>query len=60
MKIVLHYPTSAEGIRQLQTTVAECHAKIITAHIDALPVSKEKKKVLLDMVIENIASQKND
>ena len=39
---------------------AECHAKIITAHIDALPVSKEKKKELLDMVIENIASQKND
>lgn len=50
MKVIVHPPTSPEGIRDLQKRVAGVHAEAVLKYIAKLPCPKEQKMQLLNSV----------
>ncbi len=48
MKIMVHYPTSENGLKELKKNVAKIHAEAVSSYISNLPCPKEQKLELLD------------
>ena len=52
MKIIVHYPTSEKGCKELARRVAEIHATATMQYIESLPCSKGQKLAMLDAIIQ--------
>lgn len=50
MKVIVHSPTSPEGIRDLQKRVAGIHAEAVLKYIAKLPCPKEQKIQLVSSI----------
>lgn len=48
MKIMVHYPTSENGLNELKKNVAKVHADAVSSYISNLPCPKEQKLELID------------
>ena len=47
MNVTVYFPTTADGMRQLQKAVAEIHANAVLKAIDQLHCSQKQKEQLL-------------
>ncbi len=54
MHVIVHYPKSAENIRNLQKRVAKIHAQAIVIYIQKLPCTKEQKIHLVKDIEKSI------
>ena len=54
MKIFVHFPTKAEEIRQLETTVAKMQAEIILWKIQNINCPGQQKSILISGVIRDL------
>ncbi len=52
MQVIVHYPTTAKGRRELEERVAIAHAEAILYLVQNLSCSKEQKLALLQAVID--------
>ena len=51
INIVVHYPKTEEGKRELERRVAEVHADMVTQYLNKLNCPSQQKLQLLDAVI---------
>jgi len=54
MKILVYFPTKAEEIRQLETTVAKMQADIILWKIQNIKCPGQQKNILIGAVIRDL------
>lgn len=47
MKIIVHYPTSENGLNELKKNVAKVHVEAVSSYISNLPCPKEQKLELI-------------
>lgn len=52
INVLVHYPKTEEGRRELAERVADVHASMVDQHIKKLNCPSEQKMRLLDAVIE--------
>lgn len=50
MKVIIHPPTTPEGLLDLQKKVAVVHAKAVLKYIEKLPCPKEQKMQLVSSI----------
>lgn len=50
MKVIVHPPTSPEGLRDLQKRVAGVHAEAVLKYLAKLPCPKEQKMQLVSSI----------
>lgn len=50
MKIIVHYPTTAEGKRELARRVSEVHGRAVLQKINDLPLDNGQKLKLLEEI----------
>lgn len=53
IKVVVHYPTTEEGKRELAERVAEVHADFVLQYVRKLQCPSKQKEELIDAVIES-------
>ena len=53
INIIVHYPTTEEGWRELRRRVAEVHADVVTNYIRNLKCPTWQKIKLVDAIIED-------
>ena len=53
INIIVHYPTTEEGWRELRRRVAEVHADVVTNYIRNLRCPTWQKIKLVDAIIED-------
>ena len=58
INVIVHYPKTTEGQRELAERVAEVHASFINQHIKKLNCPSEQKVQLLDAVIKSVSIEK--
>ena len=51
INIIVHYPKTEEGNRELERKVAEVHADMVTQYLNKLNCPSQQKLQLLDAVI---------
>ena len=56
--VIVHYPKTEEGKRELAERVAGVHADMVNQYIKTLNCPSEQKVQLLDAVIESISKKK--
>ena len=56
--VIVHYPKTEEGKRELAERVAGVHADMVNQHIKKLNCPSEQKVQLLDAVIKSASSKK--
>lgn len=57
MEVFVHYPSTPEGLKQLQYEAAVLHAQYVSSRIRRLPCSKEQKLQLVDAIIKKIQKE---
>ncbi len=58
INVIVHYPKTEEGKRELAERVAGVHADMVNQHIKKLNCPSEQKVQLLDAVIESASRMK--
>ena len=58
INVIVHYPKTEEGKRELAERVAGVHADMVNQHIKKLNCPSEQKVQLLDAVIKSTAIEK--
>ena len=58
INVIVHYPKTVEGQRELAERVAGVHADMVNQHIKKLNCPSEQKVQLLDAVIKSVSSKK--
>lgn len=58
INVILHYPKSIEGQRELAERVAGVHADMVNQHIKKLNCPSDQKVQLLDAVIKSASIKK--
>lgn len=58
INVILHYPKSIEGQRELAERVAGVHADMVNQHIKKLNCPSDQKVQLLDAVIKSASIEK--
>ena len=58
MKIIVHYPTSEKGCKELARRVAEIHATATMQYIESLPCPKMQKLAMLDAILHEKRQEK--
>ena len=58
INVIVHYPKSIEGQRELAERVAGVHADMVNQHIKKLNCPSEQKVQLLDAVIQAASKEK--
>ena len=53
IQVVVHYPTTEEGKRELAELVAEVHADFVLQYVRKLQCPSKQKEELIDAVIES-------
>ena len=56
--VIVHYPKTEEGKRELAERVASVHADMVNQHIKKLNCPSEQKVQLLDAVIQAASKEK--
>jgi hypothetical protein len=59
MNIIVHYPKSEEGKRELAKRVAEAHAEAVNSYILSLNCPTEQKLALFDAIIKTVKDNMN-
>ena len=54
MKIVVHYPKSADKINELKKRVADIHAQTAARYIESLLCPKEQKLEIVEQLLTEI------
>ena len=57
MEVFVHYPSTPEGLKQLQHEAAVLHAQYVSSRIRKLPCSKEQKLRLVDAIVQKIKKE---
>ena len=60
INVIVHYPKSEEGKRELAERVASVHASLVNQHIKKLNCPSDQKVQLLDAVIKSSSIEKAD
>ena len=55
INVVVHYPQTEEGRRELAQRVANVHAETVLQTISKLNCTSEQKEKLLDAIIETVS-----
>ena len=58
INVIVHYPKTIEGQRELAERVAGVHADMVNQHIKKLNCPSDQKVQLLDAVIKSASSKK--
>ena len=58
INVIVHYPKTEEGKRELAERVAGVHADMVNQHIKKLNCPSEQKVQLLDAVIKSASIKK--
>ena len=58
INVIVHYPKTEEGKRELAERVASVHASLVNQHIKKLNCPSEQKIQLLDAVIKSTSIEK--
>ena len=58
INVIVHYPKTVEGQRELAERVAGVHANMVNQHIKKLNCPSDQKVQLLDAVIKSVSSKK--
>lgn len=53
MRLIIHYPDTAEKEKELEKQVSAFHAKAVIDFIQNLPCPQEEKKELIEEIIKN-------
>lgn len=53
MKAIVHYPKTAQGIKELQKKAAQVHSQSVKDYVTQLPCSNEQKIDLLQSIIDS-------
>ena len=56
--MIIHYPKTEEGKRELAESVAGVHADMVNQHIKKLNCPSDQKVQLLDAVIKSVSIEK--
>ena len=59
INVIVHYPKTIEGQRELAERVAGVHADMVNQHIKKLNCPSEQKVQLLDAVIKSASIEKS-
>ena len=59
INVIVHYPQTEEGRRELARRVAGVHADMVSQYIQKLDCPTEQKEKLLDAVIETAKKSKS-
>ena len=60
INVIVYYPQTEEGKKELATKVAEVHSDVIISHVNKLSCSKEQKKKLFKKIIDSILNKENN
>ena len=60
INVIVHYPKTEEGKRELAERVASVHASLVNQHIKKLNCPSEQKVQLLEAVIKSASIEKAD
>lgn len=60
INVIVHYPKTVEGQRELAERVAGVHANMVNQHIKKLNCPSDQKVQLLDAVIKSSSIEKAD
>ena len=60
INVIVHYPKTIEGQRELAERVAGVHADMVNQHIKKLNCPSDQKVQLLDAVIKSASIEKAD
>ena len=58
INVIVHYPKTEEGKRELAERVASVHADMVNQHIKKLNCPSDQKVQLLDAVIKSASIEK--
>ncbi|WP_139248590.1 hypothetical protein [Holdemania sp. Marseille-P2844] len=58
INVIVHYPKTIEGQRELAERVAGVHADMVNQHIKKLNCPSDQKVLLLDAVIKSASIEK--
>ncbi|MGN0307591.1 MAG: hypothetical protein ACI4DN_05180 [Lachnospiraceae bacterium] len=58
INVIVHYPKTFEGQRELAERVADVHASLVNQHIKKLTCPSDQKIQLLDAVIKSASIEK--
>jgi hypothetical protein len=58
INVIVHYPKTEEGKRELAERVAGVHADMVNQHIKKLNCPSDQKVQLLDAVIKSVSIEK--
>lgn len=58
INVIVHYPKTEEGKRELAERVASVHADMVNQHIKKMNCPSEQKVQLLDAVIKSTSIEK--
>ena len=58
INVIVHYPKTEEGRRELAERVASVHADLVNQHMKKMNCPSEQKVQLLDAVIKSASSIK--
>ena len=58
INVIVHYPKTIEGQRELAERVASVHADMVNQHIKKLNCPSNQKVQLLDAVIKSVSIEK--
>ena len=54
MKIIVHYPTTADKIDELEKSVADIHAQAVARYMENLSCPKKQKIKIVDQLLSEI------
>jgi predicted transcriptional regulator len=60
IEVVVHYPTTEEGKRELAERVAEVHADFVLNYVRKLQIPSWQKEKLIDAVIKSAKERLKD
>ncbi len=58
INVIVHYPKTIEGQRELAERIAGVHADMVNQHIKKLNCPSDQKVQLLDAVIKSASTEK--
>ncbi len=58
INVIVYYPKTEEGKRELANRVANAHASMVTQYLKKLKCPTEQKVQLLDAVIDSVAKKR--
>lgn len=58
INVIVHYPKTIEGQRELSKRVADVHADMVNQHIKKLNCPSDQKIQLLNAVIKSVSKEK--